>query len=83
MQHMAVMKVYELEKDAVLEPPQAFAATAMGEDCELLTPDAARARVPLLRHEGLRCVLWSPHELRVESREAIPRLADWLSRGRS
>ena len=65
------------EGQAVLE---AFAATAMGEDCELLTPDAARARVPLLRHEGLRCVLWSPHELRVESREAIPRLADWLSR---
>lgn len=30
MQHMAVMKVYELEKDAVLEPPQAFAATAAG-----------------------------------------------------
>jgi FAD dependent oxidoreductase TIGR03364 len=27
----------------------------------------------------LQAVLWSPHELRVESREAIPRLADWLA----
>jgi FAD dependent oxidoreductase TIGR03364 len=27
---------------------------------------------------GLIAALWSPHELRVESREAIPRLASWL-----
>ncbi len=65
------------EGQAVLE---AFAATEMGEKCRLLTPEAALGQVPLLRARQLRAVLWSPHELRVESREAIPRLAAWLTR---
>ncbi len=58
---------------------EAFLATEMGEGCEWLTPDAARARVPLLA-QGIRAVLWSPHELRVESRSAIPLLASYLER---
>ena len=64
------------EAVAVLE---AFRATAMGEACELLTAAAAQERFPMLRGEELRAVLWSPHELRVESREAIPKLARWLA----
>ncbi len=64
------------ESEAVLE---AFLATGMGSECRLLTPAAARTRVPALRERGLRAVLWSPHELRVESRDAIPRLAAYLS----
>lgn len=62
------------ESLAVLE---AFRETEMGEACELLTVDEARSRMPSLRPE-VRAALWSPHELRVESREAIPRLARWM-----
>lgn len=64
------------EAQAVLE---AFADTGMGRDCRLLTRDEALATVPALRGEGVRSALWSPHELRVESREAIPALAAWLA----
>jgi FAD dependent oxidoreductase TIGR03364 len=64
------------ESAAVLE---AFMRTDMAEGCELLTPLAAQQRCPALRTSGLQAVLWSPHELRVESREAIPALARWLA----
>ena len=58
---------------------EAFMATEMGADCQLLdAPDAAR-RFPMLRPKTCAGVLWSPHERRVESREAIPRLAAWLA----
>jgi FAD dependent oxidoreductase TIGR03364 len=58
---------------------QAFMSTEMAAGCELLTPSEALRRHPALRAEGLGAVLYSPHELRVESREAIPRLAAWLA----
>lgn len=56
---------------------EAFQASDMGRECSLLRP------VDLARHESVRseqCAggLHSPHELRVESRDAIPRLAAWL-----
>jgi FAD dependent oxidoreductase TIGR03364 len=57
---------------------EAFAATAMGRECRILEPAAATEKVPALRRSKLRGALWSPHELRVESRTAIPRLAAWL-----
>jgi FAD dependent oxidoreductase TIGR03364 len=63
------------EAAAVLE---AFLATEMGRGCNLLTPAAARERMPMLRAGAAVAALWSPHELRVESRTAIPRLARWL-----
>ena len=34
--------------------------------------------MPQLRSSGLTGALWSPHERRIESRTAIPRLARWL-----
>ena len=58
---------------------QAFMATEMAAGCELLDAAEALRRHPALRPEGLGAVLHSPHELRVESREAIPRLAAWLA----
>lgn len=58
---------------------QAFLATEMGRECEILSADAAAERVPLLKPDAAKAVLWSPHELRVESREAIPLLAAWLA----
>ena len=57
---------------------EAFLATEMGEGCAMLDPAAALARFPCLAPEGLVAALHSPHELRVESRDAIPRLAAWL-----
>lgn len=59
---------------------EAFLATEMGEGCRLLGRSEALESHPFLNHEGLQGALWSPHELRVESREAIPRLAAWLER---
>jgi FAD dependent oxidoreductase TIGR03364 len=63
------------EAVAVIE---AFLETDMGEHCRLFDPDAFRALAPNLGGEDLHGVLFSPHELRVESRTAIPALAAWL-----
>lgn len=63
------------EGQAVLD---AFARSEMGEGCDLLPAAGMAARLPMARAEGLRAGLWSPHELRIEPREAIPRLAAWL-----
>ncbi|HTV51332.1 MAG TPA: TIGR03364 family FAD-dependent oxidoreductase [Steroidobacteraceae bacterium] len=54
--------------------------TEMGEGCRLLTAAEARRRVPALADAGIEAVLESTLELRVESRSAIPRLAEWLAR---
>jgi len=63
------------ESVAVLE---AFMATEMGEGCRLLTGNQARARYPKVCPEQILAALWSPHELRVESRTALPKLVMWL-----
>ncbi len=57
---------------------QEFMETDMGTDCELLSPLEAKKRHSALLTDGLQSVLYSPHELRVESRRAIPQLAAWL-----
>lgn len=57
---------------------EAFLETEMGRDCRILAPAQAAERVPHLRTSSLTAALWSPHELRVESRTALPRLASWL-----
>ena len=63
------------ESVAVIE---AFMATDMAEGCRVLSPVAARQRCPWLAAPKLAAVLESTTELRVESRTAIPRLAEWL-----
>jgi len=65
------------ESAAVLE---AFLRSDTAQGCELLSVAAARRRCPALGGENVQAVMWSPHELRVESREAIPALAAWLAR---
>lgn len=65
------------ESVALLE---AFMASDMAEGCRLLSPAEARRRCPQLTAPALLAALESTTELRVESREAIPRLADWLAR---
>ncbi len=64
------------ESVAVLD---AFLKTEMGEACRLLTSAEVKAAHPEISTPDLLAALWSPHELRVESREAIPRLAAWLA----
>ena len=66
-------------RDEALAVLEAFARTEMGQGCELLSAEIAAARFPSLRLDAQRAVLCSPHELRVESRTAIPRLATWLA----
>jgi len=67
-------------RDSAAAVLEAFLKTPMGERCEL---DAAREvadQLPMLALANASAVLHSPHELRVESRDAIPRLAAWLAR---
>ncbi|WP_072388336.1 TIGR03364 family FAD-dependent oxidoreductase [Hyphomicrobium sp. CS1BSMeth3] len=61
---------------------EAFLSTEMGRACRLLEPREAAEKVPLLKRDAIAAALWSPHELRVESREAVPRLAAWLEAAR-
>jgi FAD dependent oxidoreductase TIGR03364 len=58
---------------------EAFLATEMGEGCKLLSRAAARALCPELVNEQVQAVLSSSMDLRVESREAIPKIAAWLA----
>lgn len=53
-----------------------FAAGPMGAGCRVLAGDALPA--PLRRDGAVLAALHSPHELRVESRDAIPLLAAYL-----
>ncbi|MCW3475808.1 TIGR03364 family FAD-dependent oxidoreductase [Limobrevibacterium gyesilva] len=57
---------------------EAFAASDMGRDCRILRGDALVQAAPMLAGE-LQGALHSPHELRVESRHAVPQLAAWLA----
>jgi len=70
-----LMSVRRQESVAVLE---AFLRTEMGADCQMLTPGDLLRRQPELAGPGTLAALWSPHELRVESREAISLIAAWL-----
>ncbi len=63
------------EAVAVIE---AFLKTEMGEGCRLMSADAFRDVSSGLGGPDLMAALHSPHELRVESRTAIPALAAWL-----
>jgi len=70
-----IMTARRPESLAVLE---AFLETEMGQGCEMLDAKALRQDHGYLTGPQLLGGLWSPHEVRVESREAIPRLAAWL-----
>ena len=62
------------ESSAVLD---AFMATEMGEGCRRLNPSSVADLCPQA-HAPAGAIL-STHDLRVESREALPRLAAWLA----
>lgn len=63
----------------------AFLETQMGESCHYFTKQEMSKSTNPLYHcqdafklENAKGILYSPHDLRVESREAIPKLAKWL-----
>jgi FAD dependent oxidoreductase TIGR03364 len=62
-----------------LQVIESFMDTEMAEGCRILGVQEARRRCPQLQASNLIGVLESTVELRVDSREAIPRLAKWLS----
>ncbi len=64
------------ESVAVLD---AFMETEMAAGCRLLSVSEARRRCPQLGAPDMIAVLESTVELRVESKDAIPRLAAWLA----
>ena len=55
-----------------------FCASEMGTGCQILTPAAARKRVPILQEEGILGALWSPHELRYDGSGFCGNMARWL-----
>ncbi len=62
------------EAEAVID---AFLDTEMGEGCRRLSRAGASEHAPI--SSAVTAALHSPHELRVESRTAIPVLARWLA----
>jgi len=76
IQHGTVVVARRPEARAVAE---AFLRTEMGDGCSLLEPEAIARDHPNLAAKDFAGALWSPHEVRVESRQAIPRLAAWLA----
>jgi FAD dependent oxidoreductase TIGR03364 len=63
------------EARAVIE---AFVETDMGAECRLVEPRKLGDYGPSLRTGEFAGALYSPHEARIESRDAIPQLAAWL-----
>lgn len=59
---------------------EAFLHTEMGEACRWLSQDEINEKLPFIT--DCHGVLYSPHELRVESKTAIPQLTDWLENER-
>jgi FAD dependent oxidoreductase TIGR03364 len=57
----------------------AFLSTEMGEGCEILTRAAAQERCAEFILKDVQAVLFSRNEIRVESRDAIPTIAAWLT----
>jgi FAD dependent oxidoreductase TIGR03364 len=64
-------------REEAMEVLAQFAASPAGAGCALLDATSARARLPQLARR-IAGALWSPHELRVEAREALPAIARWL-----
>jgi FAD dependent oxidoreductase TIGR03364 len=70
-----ILTVRRPESVSVVEE---FLGTEMGAGCEFLSATAFRARYGDIAAEDQLGALVSPHEIRVESRTALPKLAAWL-----
>jgi FAD dependent oxidoreductase TIGR03364 len=69
---------YHHDELAVLEEFAQRAAT-LGYDCRLLTSAETTARSHAAKSDGLLGALWSPTEICVDPRQAIPAIAAWLA----
>jgi D-hydroxyproline dehydrogenase subunit beta len=76
LQRGLLMIARRREARAVLEE---FLGTQMGAGCRLVEPQELGGYGKGLRADDFAGALYSPHEARIESREAIPRLAAWLA----
>jgi D-hydroxyproline dehydrogenase subunit beta len=76
VQRGLLMIARRAEARAVIE---AFLQTDMGAECRLVEPRNLSDYGSDLRAGEFAGALFSPHEARVESRDAIPQLAAWLS----
>ena len=75
----AMVLAQRTEAEAVLRE---LLQTPEGAGLEWLSPKALQQRAPHLAHAHIQGALYSPHELRIESRVAIEKLRQWLaSRG--
>jgi FAD dependent oxidoreductase TIGR03364 len=68
-----------MRRNESLDVARAFLATEMGEGCKILTAATLGQSYPMLAKSGTLGALLSPHEVRVESRAAIPALRAYLS----
>jgi len=66
-------------RPAALRVLREFAAGPMGDGCRILGPQEAAAAAGGGLRGDLAGALLSPHELRVESQDAVPRLTAWLA----
>jgi len=66
-----------IQRPEAMSVAEAFLKTEMGESCHLLSQSEVKEQAFYLK-DGLG-VLYSPHELRVESSTAIGKLAHWLN----
>lgn len=57
---------------------EAFLKTEMGENCQLFSGKDLTSQFPIL--QSGYAALYSPHECRVESRDAIPKITSWLEK---
>eukprot|EP01037_Dinobryon_pediforme_P011439 gene11439-11527_t len=64
------------ESEALID---AFLETEMGEGCARWSAADLRRRAPDLATDDTLGALYSPHELRIESRTALPKLTAWLT----
>lgn len=71
--------VLTLRRPESVATAEAFLATEMGEGCELLNAAELKRRHPEITAPDALGALTSPHELRVDSTRALPKLAAWLA----
>jgi len=74
----SVHAVYEEDEDAVIREFAALSPTH-GIACEYVPGRVAASRLPALRPEGLKGVLWSDTELAIDPRQALVSLPRWLA----
>ena len=70
--------IVTMRRPEAIAVAEAFLDTEMGEGCEVLDAAEFRKRYSPVAAQNALGALVSPHELRVESRTALPKLVAWL-----